>query len=81
MAAKRAADSKAASLLPKVKGAISATTPVAAALSFLKDTRGMTTWTTRLMAETLKINTKEAKQIIAILELQAMSRPRAKTGG
>jgi DNA-binding MarR family transcriptional regulator len=44
--------------------------PAAEALSFLRDTRGVTTWTARDMAESLKISSADAKHVIAILELQ-----------
>jgi DNA-binding MarR family transcriptional regulator len=44
--------------------------PAAEALSFLRDTRGVTTWTARDMAESLKIGVADAKHVIAILELQ-----------
>jgi hypothetical protein len=42
----------------------------AAVLSFLKETRGLTTWTARDAANSLKISAAEAKKAIAILELQ-----------
>ena len=38
--------------------------PVAAVFSFLKETRGMDTWTTRDMAETLRITTKKASAVL-----------------
>ena len=44
--------------------------PLAAVLSFLKDTRGMITWTARDLVETLKIKMPDAAQILAILEMQ-----------
>lgn len=49
--------------------------PAAAALSFLKDTRGLTTWTARDMARTLSITEAETKQVIAVLELQGYVKP------
>lgn len=51
-----------ASALPSV--------PAAAALSFLRETRGLTTWTDRDMVKSLRINAADARRVIAILELQ-----------
>jgi hypothetical protein len=51
-------------------------TPAAALLSFLnlfsflKETRGMTSWTARDLAKSLKISPTAAKQALAILEMQ-----------
>jgi hypothetical protein len=47
-------------------------TPVSAeaALSFLKDTKGVVSWTLRDLAEVLKIGRKEAEQVVALLEAQ-----------
>ena len=39
-------------------------------MSFLKDTRGLLTWTTRDLAETLAIPTSEAAKVITIMEMQ-----------
>jgi hypothetical protein len=82
MPAKRAAKDKtkekARSLFPEPKGISLPSVPVAAVLSFLKETRGLTTWPARLMADTLKINLKDAKQIISILELQGYVKPAPK---
>jgi DNA-binding MarR family transcriptional regulator len=44
--------------------------PAAAVMSFLKDTRGLLTWTTRDLAETLDIPTSEAARVITIMEMQ-----------
>jgi hypothetical protein len=41
-----------------------------AVMSFLKDTRGLLTWTTRDLAETLGIPTSEAAKVITIMEMQ-----------
>ncbi len=46
------------------------TLPAAALLSFLKGTRGQTTWTQRDLAESLDITSAAAKQALAILEMQ-----------
>src|ERR1700719_1384352 len=41
-----------------------------AALSFLKDNKGALTWATRDLADTLKIQRREAEQALALLEAQ-----------
>ena len=56
--------------------------PIAAAelLSFLKQTRGIQTWTDRDLAKALKIALPEAKEGIAALELQGYIEPVGQTG-
>src|SRR4029077_4902344 len=49
--------------------------PAEAALSFLRETRGVTTWTARDMADSLKIGVANAKRVIPILELQGYIKP------
>jgi hypothetical protein len=44
--------------------------PAEAALSFLKDTKGTLTWSSRDLADTLKISRRDAQQVIAFLEVQ-----------
>ncbi len=44
--------------------------PATALLSFLKETRGITSWTTRDFAKTLNLSTADAKEALAILEMQ-----------
>lgn len=39
--------------------------PATALLSFLKETRGITSWTTRDFAKTLNLNTADAKEALA----------------
>jgi DNA-binding transcriptional regulator YhcF (GntR family) len=56
-------------------------TPAAAQLSFLnlfsflKETRGMTSWTLRDLAKSLKISPAAAKHALAILEMQGYVKP------
>jgi hypothetical protein len=78
MVKKTIAKKKAETLFPEAKGTAQPSVSAAAALSFLKDTRGVTTWSPRLMTETLKISPKEAKQVLAILELQGYVKPAGK---
>ena len=49
--------------------------PADEALSFLRETRGVTTWTARDMADSLKIGVADAKRVIPILELQGYVKP------
>jgi hypothetical protein len=45
--------------------------PSEAALSFLKDTKGATTWSVRDLADVLKISRRDAEQVIALQRLTA----------
>src|SRR6266403_3588028 len=49
--------------------------PAAAVMSFLKDTRGLLTWSTRDLAETLDIPASEAAKVITIMEMQGYVKP------
>src|SRR6266478_976051 len=49
--------------------------PAEAALSFLKDTKGTLTWSARDLADTLKINRREAQQALAFLQAQGYVQP------
>lgn len=49
--------------------------PAEEALSFLREMRGVTTWTARDMAGSLKIGVADAKHVIPILELQGYVKP------
>lgn len=51
------------------------TVPAAAVLSFLKDTRGLDSWTTQDLSKTLGISTAEAAKAITFLELQGYIKP------
>ena len=44
--------------------------PAAAVMSFLKDSRGLVSWTSRDLAETLGIATAEAAKVVSIMEMQ-----------
>jgi DNA-binding transcriptional MocR family regulator len=44
--------------------------PAEAALSFLKDSKGMLTWSVRNLADSLGIDRREAQQVIPFLEAQ-----------
>ena len=60
------------SLLPAI--------PAEAALSFLKDTKGALTWNVRDLADTLKIDRREAEQALAFLQAQGYVQPRGAKG-
>jgi len=47
-----------------------ASLPATAFFSFLKETRGITSWTGRDFAKTLNLSTADAKEALAILEMQ-----------
>jgi predicted ArsR family transcriptional regulator len=49
--------------------------PAEAALSFLKDTKGALNWSARDFADTLKINQREAEQVLAFLQAQGYVQP------
>lgn len=49
--------------------------PAAEALSFLRETRGVSTWTARDMAHSLRITPADATQVISILQLQGYVKP------
>lgn len=49
-------------------------------LSFLKQTRGVQTWTEKDMTKALKIGLPEAKQAIVVLQLQGYIEPAGQTG-
>lgn len=84
MAPKRSSKLKTPTLFPepKARGKPNAfaqpAVPAAAALSFLKETRGVTTWTSRDMTVSLQIKPMETRQVIAILELQGYVKPAGK---
>jgi hypothetical protein len=70
MPRQRAANPKATTAKPAAGTSALGSMPAAAALSFLRETRGLSTWTTGDMANSLKISIADAKQVISILELQ-----------
>jgi hypothetical protein len=49
--------------------------PATALFSFLKETRGITSWSTRDFAKTLNLSTANAKEALAILEMQGYIKP------
>jgi len=51
-----------------------------AALSFLKDTKGTLTWSTRDLVDALKINRREAQQALAFLQAQGYVQPAHQKG-
>lgn len=56
-----------------------ASIPVAEAFSFLQETKGLSSWTVRDMAKSLKISLADAKQVVSILELQGYVRAHGTT--
>jgi hypothetical protein len=57
----------------------SSSVPAEAALSFLKDTKGIVTWSARDLADALRISHRDAQQILPFLEAQGyVQRAKAK---
>jgi DNA-binding transcriptional MocR family regulator len=54
--------------------------PAGAALSFLKDTKGATTWSVRDLADTLNLSRRDAEQVIALLAAQGYVQSASGTG-
>jgi len=54
--------------------------PPTALFSFLKETRGITSWTIRDFAKTLNLGTADAKEALAILEMQGSIKPAESKG-
>lgn len=54
--------------------------PAAALLSFLKQARGVQTWTEKELAKELKIGSSDAKQAMVVLQLQGYIEPVGQTG-
>jgi hypothetical protein len=55
--------------------------PAAEVLSFLKETRGVLTWTTADLAKSLRVSKREALQIATVFELQGYVKPAGETAG
>ena len=60
---------------PTTPGATKPSISAEAALSFLKDTKGVVTWSVRDLADTLKISRRDAEQVIALLAAQGYVQP------
>ena len=70
------------STAPAVKSTRSATIPAEAALSFLRDTKGLLSWSLRDLSQTLDISREEAERVVALLQIQGYVQPRShKAGG
>jgi DNA-binding transcriptional regulator YhcF (GntR family) len=54
--------------------------PATALFSFLKETRGITSWTTRDLAKTLNLRATSTKEALAILEMQGYIKPAESKG-
>src|ERR1700676_1432841 len=80
MASKTARKPKSAPERPsRAQPASNAAIPAAALFSFLKETRGMTSWTAHDLARALKISPAAAKQALAILQMQGYVKPTGST--
>jgi hypothetical protein len=54
--------------------------PAAELLSFLREVRGVQTWTDKELANTLRVSLPQAKEAIAVLQLQGYIQPAGNTG-
>lgn len=54
--------------------------PPAAFFSFLKETKGITSWTARDLAKTLDLSPASTKQALAVLEMQGYVKPAESKG-
>lgn len=54
--------------------------PAAELLSFLKEARGVQTWTDKQLANTLRVGLRQAKEAITVLQLQGYIQPAGNTG-
>ncbi len=55
--------------------------PAEAAMSFLRDTKGLLTWSLRDMSQTLNISSEEAERVVALLQIQGYAQPEAHKSG
>ena len=58
-----------------------ATLPAEAALSFLRHTKGMVSWSLRDLSQTLHISREEAERVVALLQIQGYVQPEANKSG
>jgi hypothetical protein len=58
-----------------------ATIPAEAALSFLRDTKGLLSWPLRELSHTLNISREEAEHVVALLQIQGYVRPKSHEKG
>jgi hypothetical protein len=70
MPKKRLGSERPATQIGSMPGPARPSIPAEAALSFLKDTKGAITWSVRDLADTVKINRRDAEQAIALLVAQ-----------
>jgi hypothetical protein len=75
MAHRRTQKPRTKPLVPEARNNALPSIPAAEALSFLRETRGVSTWTARDMADSLKISLVDAKRAIPVLELQGYVKP------
>jgi hypothetical protein len=58
-----------------------ATLPAEAALSFLRDTKGVVSWSLRDLSHTLNIAREEAERVVALLQIQGYVQPESHKAG
>jgi hypothetical protein len=71
----------AAQSVPVARPSTRSTLPAEAALSFLRDTKGLVSWTLRDLSQTLNISREEAERVVALLQIQGYVQPEAHKSG
>jgi hypothetical protein len=64
-----------------LKSTLRATVPADAALSFLRDTKGLLSWSLREISQTLNISREEAERVVALLQIQGYVQPEMHKAG
>jgi hypothetical protein len=64
-----------------MKPAPRAPIPAEAALSFLRDTKGLVSWSLRELSHTLSISHEEAERVVALLQIQGYVQPESHKKG
>jgi hypothetical protein len=65
---------------PARSSAAHAAVPAEAALSFLRDTKGMLDWSLRYLSQTLNVSREEAERVVTLLQLQGYVQAAHKAG-
>jgi hypothetical protein len=66
---------------PSTLSAVARNLPAEAALSFLRDTKGLVSWSLRDLSQTLNISREESEHVVALLQLQGYVQPEAHKAG
>jgi hypothetical protein len=75
------APAKTSAPAPALKSTPRATISAEAALSFLRDTKGLLSWSLRDLSHTLGISREEAERVVALLQMQGYVQPESHKKG